>query len=133
MYFEVAYAVNKRTIGIYDLAQVNTGETWFANGQQTQGLQAFRQVYTISALPSATTATIPSNIPIDANTQFTHIYGTVQNGAIATAFTPWVIGTPNDAPYLRVNESTGNIEIITTTANWVGYSGIIVVEYILND
>lgn len=133
MYFEVANGVNARTIGVYDKFQIATGNRYFNTGDPTNRLQSFRQVYTLANLPAAGTATIPSNIAIDNNTQFVQIYGVVQNGSIAVAFTPWVVGTPNDAPYLRVNEATGNIEIITTSGNWTTYSGIITLEYILNN
>lgn len=132
-YFELANAVNARTIGVYDKFQIATGNRYFNDGDPTNRLQSFRQVYTIAALPNTGTATIASNIAIDNNTRFVNIYGVAQDGSIAVAFTPWVVGTPNDAPYLRINETTGNIEIITTSGNWVTYSGIITIEYILNN
>lgn len=133
MYFEVSNAINARTNGIYDKFQIATGNRYFNTGDPTNRLQSFRQVYTIDALPNTGTATIPSNIAIDNNTRFVQIYGVVQDGAIAVAFTPWILATPDDAPYLRVNETSGNIEIITTSGNWVGFSGIITLEYILNN
>jgi hypothetical protein len=132
-YFETANAVNARTIGIYDKFQIATGNRYFNTGDPTNRLQSFRQVYTIAALPAAGTATIPSNIAIDNNTQFVQIYGTVQNGSISVGFTDWHMGALNDAPYLKMNEATGNIEIITTSGNWTTYSGIITLEYILNN
>lgn len=132
MYFEVAYAVNSRTIGIYDQFQVTTGNRWLNTGDPQNRLQSFRQVYILAALPNTATATIATGITIDTNTQFVNIYGTAESSTVSVALTPWVIGTPNDAPYIRVNRSTANIEIITTTANWIGYSATIVLEYILS-
>jgi hypothetical protein len=133
MYFEVANAVNSRTNGVYDKFQIATGNRYFNDGDPTNRLQSFRQVYTLAALPNSTTATIPTGIAIDANTKFVNTYGEVQSATLAVAFTPWVVGTPDDAPYLRVNLATGNIEIITTTANWTTFSAIVVLEYILNN
>lgn len=133
MYFEVANGVNARTNGVFDKFQIATGNRYFNDGDPTNRKQSFRQIYSIAALPNTTTATIASGIAIDANTMFVNIYGVAQSATIAVAFTPWVVGTPNDAPYLRVNMSTGNIEIITTSANWTTFSGIIVLEYILSN
>lgn len=132
MYFEVANGVNARTIGIYDKFQIATGNRYFNDGDPTNRLQSFRQVYTLASIAIGTN-TIASNIAIDANTRFVNIYGVAQSTTIATPLTPWIVGTPNDAPYLRVNLATGNIEIITTTANWTTFSAIVVLEYILNN
>ena len=132
MYFEVAYAINNRTIGTYDRFQIPTGNKYFNDGNPTNRLQSFRQVYTVSSIPLGTTP-IASNISIDSNTQFVNIYGTAQNGSIAIPLTPWNMTRTDDAVYLRVNESTGNIEIITNSTNWAAYSAIIVLEYILNN
>jgi hypothetical protein len=132
MYFDVANAMNNREIAQYDRMQINTGQRWFNNGNPQNRLQAFRQVYTLDSIASGTNV-IASNIPIDARTKFTYINGVAQSLTIATALTPWNITRTDDAPYLRVNLATGNIEIITNTANWVGYSAIVVLEYILNN
>jgi len=133
MYFDIAQATNFREIGLYENVPTNTGQNWLNNGLQTNRQIALRQVYTIAALPSSGTATIPTGIDFinSPNTQFVNIKGVAQSSGIAVAFTPWDQSTANDAPYLRVNISTGNIEIITTSANWTSYSGIIVLEYIL--
>ena len=131
MYFEVAYAVNARTVGIYDRFQIATGNRYFNDGDPTNRLQSFRQIYTLAALPNAGTSTIPTNIAIDENTQFVNIYGTAESTTISTPLTPWIVATPNDAPYVRVNRTTGNIEIITTSANWITFSAKVVLEYIL--
>ena len=133
MYFEVSNAINNRTIGLYDQYQIPTGNRYFNTGDPTNRLQSFRQAYQVNALPNNTTLTIPSNISIDSNTKFVNIYGVAQSGTIAVALTPWIVGTPNDAPYLRINKTTGNIEIITTSGNWTAFSAIITLEYILNN
>lgn len=132
MYFEVANAVNTRTIGVYDKFQVATGNRYFNDGDPTNRLQSFRQIYTLASIANGTNV-IASGISIDTNTQFVNIYGTAESTTISTPLTPWIIGTPNDAPYLRVNRATSNIEIIATTANWVSYTAKVVLEYILNN
>lgn len=131
MYFEVSTAINARVNGVYEQFQVNTGQQWFNNSDTRNRQAAFRQVFTLSSLTNGTNA-IPTYIPLTPDTQFTNIYGTAANGSVSVALTPWIIGTPNDAPYLRVNLTNGNIEIITTTANWNAYSVIVVLEFIFN-
>jgi hypothetical protein len=134
-YVDIANTVNGKTTGIYEKIQIVTGNMYYSNASPanpSQKRQGYRQVYTLASLPSAGTATIPTNIAITAATQFVNIYGVAQSSGIAVALTPWVMATPNDAPYLRVNLSTGNIEIITTSANWTSYSAFVVLEYTLN-
>lgn len=132
MYFEVANAVNSRTIGIFDQFQIATGNRYLNTGDPTNRLQSFRQVYIAPSILNGTT-TIATGISIDANTKFVQIYGTAQNTSFAIPL-PYVnTTTPADSITLRVNLSTGNIEIITTTANWTSYNATVVLEYILNN
>lgn len=132
MYFELANAINSRTIGIYDQSLIASGNIWFNTGIVNSREQSFRQVYTISSLLLGTN-TIPLGINVDSNTIFVNISGTAQSTSVSVALTPWISGPLVDAPYLRVNIATGNIEIITTTANWVTFSAVIVIELILNN
>lgn len=132
MYFEVANAINSRTNGVYDKFQIATGNRYFNDGDPTNRLQSFRQVYTLASIANGTN-TIASGISIDSNTKFVKTYGEAQSSTISTPLTPWKMGVLDDAPYVRVNNSTGNIEIITTTANWTTFSAIVVLEYILNN
>jgi hypothetical protein len=134
---DVAQNMNTRSIGIYNMVQSATGNKYYTNQNMNPAnpieyRQSFRQVYTLAALPNSTTATIPTNIQNIAMATFVNIYGVAQSASIATALTPWVMATPNDAPYLRINISTGNIEIITTSGNWVTYAANITLEYLLN-
>jgi hypothetical protein len=135
-YIEIAQCVNKRTIGIYNKFQIVTGNQYFSDANfniqdPIQFRQSYRQVYELAALPNTGTATIPTNITNIASATWVNIYGTVQSTTFATALTPWNMTMGEDAPYLRINLTTGNIEIITTTANWVTYSAIVVLEYLL--
>ena len=132
MYFEVAYAVNSRTIGIYDQFQIATGNRWLNTGDPQNRLQTFRQVYLLSALPNTATSTIALGFTVTTGTQFVNIYGVAESTGFSVAMTPWVVGTPNDAPYLRINRTTSNIEVTTTSGNWTGYSAKIILEYVLS-
>lgn len=145
MYIEIANTVNSKTGGTYNRAQVITGNSYFASATQNisvnqpiQYRQSYRQLYTMTGLPNAGTKSIPLNITNVNNIKdvtFVNIYGTAQDTVtnnLAVPLTPWIFATPNDAPYLRVNYATSNIDIITTTANWVSFNAIIILEYLLN-
>jgi hypothetical protein len=136
-YSEIAQAMNRRTIGVYNKIQVVTGNQYFSIFNNDihapiQFRQSYRQVYTLDALPNTGTATIPTNISFAVPVTFVNIYGTAQSTGFAVPLTPYAMTPTDDAPYLRINLGTGNIEIITTSANWITYSAIIVLEYLLN-
>lgn len=133
MYFDISQAVNFREVALYENTVINTGQRWNNTGSPTNRQTALRQVYNLAALPSSTTATIPTGIDFtdSPHTEFVNIKGVIQSSGYAQAITPYVNSTPNDVPYWRVNISTGNIEVTTTTANWTSYSAVIVLEYIL--
>jgi len=131
MYFDIAAAVNSREIGIYDKIQINTGERWFNTGDPTNRLQAFRQVYTKVGLTSGDNI-IPHGINIDANTQFTDIYGTANLPSTKFIPLPFVDGT-GGGDNIGLYVDATNIHIVTSTANWTAYNVIIVLNYILND
>jgi len=131
-YNDTAFNVNISTCGIYDKVQIDTRNKYYNDVQNERKRQSYRQVYTLAALPNAGTATIPTNIAITATTQFVNIYGTAESTTIAVPLTPWNMTRTDDAPYLRVNKTTRNIEIVTNSGNWTGFSAMIVLEYILN-
>jgi hypothetical protein len=132
MYFEVSTAVNSREIGIYEKAQINTGQRWFNTGNPSNRLQAFRQVYTIPTLAIGDNNTIYHNINVDVNTQFTHIYGTANNPNTQFVPLPYVDGS-GGGDNIGIYVTKTQIHIVTSTANWVNYNAIIVLEYILNN
>lgn len=136
MYFEVAQAVNNRTIGIFNKFQVVTGERWFNSGNPTvkdfdvtQQPQTYRQVYTFGAIVAGANLSFAHNIT--GVTQFTRIYGTC------------ITTTPDyrPIPFADVVAATGSIAVIADNVNVTVYngatapnivSGIIVLEYLLN-
>jgi len=137
-YIEIAQAVNRRTIGVYNKIQVVTGNQYFSdvnNNVQNpiQFRQSYRQTYEIATLPGPATNSIPGNIQNLNQVTFVNIYGVAQDRAnFAVALTPWNMTRTDDALYLRFNFTNGNIEIITNTNNWAAYSAIVVLEYLLN-
>jgi len=131
-YIDTANNVNISTSGIYDKVQIDTRNKYYNDVENQKKRQSYRQVYTLAALPNAGTATIPTGIAITSTSQFVNIYGTAESSTIAVPLTPWNITRTDDAPYLRVNKTTTNIEIVTNSGNWTAFSAFIVLEYILN-
>lgn len=131
-YIDIAQNVNISTSGVYDKVQVDTRNRYYNDTQNEKKRQSYRQVYTLAALPNAGTATIPTNIALTSTSQFVNIYGVAESTGMAVALTPWNMTRTDDAPYLRVNKTTRNIEVVTNTGNWTAFSAIIVLEYILN-
>lgn len=132
-YNDTAFNVNVSTNGTYEKIQIDTRNKYYSTTpQDPRQRQSYRQVYTLAALPNTGTATIPTGINITPTTQFVNIYGVAESTTIAVPLTPWNMTRTDDAPYLRVNKTTRNIEIVTNSGNWITFSAMIVLEYILN-
>lgn len=132
MYIEIAAATNARTIGLYNLSQVTTGDVYFNDGDPLARHQGFRKVYRLDSIASGTN-TIPLGFTLTDDSEFVHIYGTANRIDVRSVPIPFVnVATPTDGIQIQVNWTTSNIELITTTGNWTTYSAIIVLEYILN-
>lgn len=131
MYSDIVQNNNVREIAIYGKFQINTGQVWNLSSVTTNRSQALRQIYTIDSIASGTNI-IPLGFTINSATKFVHIFGT-GNSSTRSIPIPFInVAAPTDSIQLQVNRTTGNIEIITTTANYVGFSAIIVLEYLLN-
>jgi hypothetical protein len=132
MYIEVAAAVNARTVGLYNMSQITTGNIYFNDGDPQDQHPGFRRVYQLASIASGTN-TIPLGFTPTSTTRFVNMYGTGNSPSVQSVAIPHVnVTTPTDGIELRVNWGTSNIEVVTTTGNWTAYSAIIVLEYILN-
>ena len=133
-YTDIANVANVKTTGIYEKLQVAIADIYFNNGNSTDPnvkRQAYRQTYELVSIQNGLN-TIPSNISITSTTRFVKIYGIAESATLAVPLTPWNMTLTDDAVYLDVNKTTGNIEITTNTGNWTTFSAIIVLEYILS-
>lgn len=131
MYFEVAYAVNSRIIGIFDQFQVVTGERWFNTEIIQNKKQSYRQVYPFGAITAGSTLSIDTEI--SGITQFTKIYGTCITNVIDYRPIPYASISANANIELNVTPGTTftiNIKVGAGSPNIT--SGIIVIEYLLN-
>jgi hypothetical protein len=130
-------ALNSKEIAIYDLQEFANGEIWFNASNVQQPRFGLRKVINFGALPNATIKSVAHGITITTNTSFTHIYATATN---PTAVFPARFSVP--IPYVNVLVPTDGIEIYvdatnvnirTTTANWVGFTTCyVVLEYLQN-
>lgn len=100
-YFDIANAVNSRTISIFpkNRSAVN-GENWFLTNQRQQGS---RQVYTFSAAGS-----IPHTLNLASIFAFTRIYGTFTDGK------KWY-----PLPYVDVVYANNQVNVIIDSTNIV--------------
>lgn len=133
-YTDIATVTNLKTTGIYEKLQVAIADTYFNNGNNPDAnvkRQAFRQTYELASIQNGLN-TIATNIAITSTTRFVKIYGIAESATLAVPLTPWNMTRTDDAPYLDVNKSTGNIEITTNTGNWTTFSAIVILEYLLN-
>ena len=138
-YEDTATRLNVKQIGIFDLVEFLTGEQWFTSGDPQTKRQTFRIAVDFGALPNNTTKSVAHNIVgIDPGTNstfsFTHIYGTGTNpttGSFKAVPIPYVnVGTPGDGIEIWVDKT--NVNIKTTTANWIAFSANVVLEYLKN-
>lgn len=124
MYIEIAYAVNARTIGIFDLFQVVTGERWFSANPGIKR-QTYRQAYSFGFNPG----------PIDHNisglVEFTRIYGTCITDQPDFRPLPYV-STIDTAHQISLTITATQIVIVRGGATPNILSGIVVLEYLLN-
>lgn len=118
---DVSFAVNSRTIGTY------SGQT-SATGNIFIGVATSRIILSVSSILNGIT-TIASNIPTSSKLFLCNLYGIASNGTTVVPI-PYVnIAVPTDGISLNFDIPTGIVSIITSTANWTGYSANIIVEY----
>ena len=131
---EFAQAINLRTNGIYDKFQIVTGEQWFSIDTTTslRKRQSLRQVYEFTLTGASTS--FPHNIAINSTTDFTHIYGVLQNAPVGSAGfyrpLPWVDVGGGGANAIELDVTPTDI-VITTSAFWTGSLAYVILEYIL--
>ncbi len=102
---ELSNTVNQRTIGIYDEAQIITGEQWGTAANTQVKKQPVRQVYYFGAINAGSSINIAHGFP--TLTMLTALYGSV------------VTATPDFRPIPYVNEAvvTGQISMKADATN----------------
>jgi hypothetical protein len=124
MYRDLSQAVNQRTIGNYATESSLTGNKLY--GIQSRAMATYRVLLTAPSILNGVT-TVPHGIVSLENVLLLSLTGG------ASAFPnflpmPYVnVGTPGDGIQLSMDAT--NVYLTTTTADYVGYSALIVVEY----
>lgn len=119
-YVDLAVAINQREVATYDKTQAPTGQKWFPTNNNILR-DGNRIVLTFASILNGATV-IPHHI---SYTYVTSLYGTANNG---TTTIPLEHSTSTEVISLTMDST--NVTITTTTANWVAYSGTIVIEFI---
>ena len=125
VYKNIAFNVNLKEIGVYDLTEYLTGKQFFTPGNPDLKRQAFRKVVPFSAVLVAGLNVQAHGITTTPAFTFTHIYGTGKNAA-GTLWVPFPQGGANTS-MLEIDPININL---TVPAAYAGFSAIIVLEYI---
>ena len=128
MYTDVALAVNRRQIGIYDAFTVNAGQEWLNTGDPTNRLQVFRQVYPFGAIAAGATLAIPHGIT-DIQ-QFTHIYGTCITAQPDYRPIPFASQNQLNTQIAVLVDMAGNIQVSNGAGAPNIVSGNIILEWV---
>lgn len=128
-----ANIVNVKENGTYETNEVLTAQQWFSvesPGTAIKTRYTFRTVVNFGALPNATTKSKAHGISVTPGTIFTKILATATYPGNRAVNVPYVnVTTPTDGIELWVDAT--NVNIRTTTANWVAYTTVyVVLEYI---
>jgi hypothetical protein len=129
--------INIKDSGFYYPQEFVNGQKFFPNPNAPLGStmaqtprQDFRMtVYWATALPSATSVSIPHNIPWTPTTTATRIYGASTNLTTMKSIPLPYASASGDNVELQVNAT--NVVITTDSASWIGYTvTYIVIEYL---
>ncbi len=129
LYRDISNNMNVRQIGVFDLQEFLTGQSWFTSGNPQVKRQTYRQVYSIGAIATGATSTTAHGLT--NITAFTHIYGTCITDVIDYRPIPYASATAvNQQLELKVDAT--NITIISGAAAPNITSAIVVLEYLKN-
>lgn len=127
LYRSISNSVNSRQIGVFDLMEFLTGESWFTSGNPQVKRQTFRKVFEIGAINTGATSTTAHGIT--NITAFTHIYGTCVTDVVDYRPIPYASATAVNQQ-LEIKVDATNITIISGAAAPNITSAIVVLEYL---
>lgn len=116
---KVQEVLNRKTTGEYRLGEINTSQTMF--GGARNNAPVFRTVVDFGSLPNSAMNTAPHGISFTDEVRFLKIYGAATDSTNKLA-----ISIPS--PTIDISLTASNV-VITTTANYSTYDGIVVLEY----
>jgi hypothetical protein len=134
-YSEISQAVNFRSIGLYELTQITTGNKYYNTGIPQDRRQSFRRVFEFGAI--ATGTSIEIQFDMTQITQVVNFYGNVITDNTASLYRAinWTSST-DVTEQIQVDFDTSvtpNVIRITVGAGAPNVvSGMVVIEYLLN-
>ena len=127
-YSEISFAVNERTIGIYDKFMLVTGDRYLNNADPQKRRQGYRQVYEVTNI-STTTAIEHGLNDLDFCVK---IYGTAETSSKYIPL-PYVSTTTTDMIQLDIDKSLGTIDITFGATSPTILKAYITLEFLLKD
>lgn len=127
MYNGISYRLNNRDISLYDFVELITGQKWTDPNNLQVPKEAYRTIYTVSAIGIGATLNIAHNTTV---TTLTKIFGSVTT---ATDQRP--------LPYVDAAAVTNQVQVTVTATNIVIVNGatapaitggIVGIEYLKN-
>ena len=120
-------ALNKKTYGVYPLAEVQNNEQYFIAGNPQEFRSVYRKVINFGALPNTALKSVAHGITNFAQCTFVKIYGTSTQIGVGAISLPYVNSALTYVAALWVDATSVNIQ---TNYNAAGGSGIVVLEYL---
>lgn len=111
--------LNRKTTGEYRLGEINTSQTLY--GGARNNAPVFRTVIDFGALPNVGSSTSPHGINFTDEVRFLKIFGSATDSTNMLA-----VSLPD--PAIGISLDSTDV-MITTTADFSGYDGIVVLEY----
>ena len=136
---EIALAINSKDSGLYVSEETITGRQFIPTTTTSESTNfnyrdVFRVTINTGILPNSGTSAVAHGITTDQNFSIVSLYGAATRPGGSTLMTaiplPYVnTTTPGDSVDLSMDAT--NINITTTTANWIVYiRSFVVIEYI---
>lgn len=123
-YQDLAAGINNRTVSIYTGDSTLTGNKLYGLGSRLY--MTYRVMLSVDSILNGTT-TVAHGITNTTEIRYLSILGAATSSSGALPL-PYVnVGTPADG--IQVSISGANLVLTTTTANYTGYSALIVIEY----
>ncbi len=124
-YRDLSQATNQRTIGNYTPESTLTGNKLY--GVSNSAIPTYRVFLSAPSILNGTTS-IPHNVQSLSTMKLLTLFGGASSAPSSWVPLPFVnVATPGNGIQLQVNGS--NVEIITTSGSYTGYSAWVVMEY----
>lgn len=129
---KIATALNLKDTGIYFDQEIVNGQLFFPTdiADFSSGRMCYRTLVITGQLPVAGTISIPHNINVTAQTQWTRIYGAATKPTVAYSGIPLPYASPTLNQNISLNVDATNVNI-TTAIDYSAYTiSYVILEYL---